>query len=475
MSINFGPIRASVHRDPSASSFTPADRRDPAPPAAMPRSTTPSTRSAPLKPEAYGPVDNRFAHLARKSPQQDANERLRLDRRSDSTTPADRTPSSDPGAASLNRALREGSSAQATNPVNLDEAQQQQLAQRYAPIRYLHPDEKNEPGNPQTFIDNATVVRGGNKVRLDIPDDQRAGNAQDAPTFYKYDAQTRTMTYWYFYPNNDAPGPWFDHEGDWERVEVQFDRNLEPTAARYSNHETHNTYAWDKLEKEDGRPVVYVAKGTHANNAYEGKRAPPGTPAIGGRDEFAKSDRRIDSASDLHALDDQPWTNQKLEDRFGVDKVLWGGTQKSDAGVVVGRTRVGLPGFGVDTTYVHGDSPDGPDRPPYAAADVDGLAEDVLLVGEEKWSGDDDHARLTALSGELLAAKDDPYRRARLIGALLEQDGGAFDSWLKTGIADDLVDDGRITPEQRELIRESVAAAIDEGLFSSSDETPGGW
>jgi hypothetical protein len=264
-------------------------------------------------------------------------------------------------------------------------------------------------------------------------------------------------------------------------VEIQFDQKLVPTVARYSNHETHNSYAWDKVGKEQGdRPLVYVAKGTHANSATTGQFAPPGTPARGGRDEFAKGGTRIDSAQDLHALDSQPWTNRKLEQRFDADTVLWGGTKKNGGGLNVPRGPLGIPAGlpTLDTHYVHGDSPDGPDRPPSAAANVEDLAEDLLLIGKKKFAADDDHARLTALSAELLTTRDDPYRRARLIHALAEQDSGAFGSWLKASLADDLVDDGRITREQRDLIRDSVHRALDEKLISPlilTGATPGGW
>lgn len=171
----------------------------------------------------------------------------------------------------------------------------QALARQYAPIRYLNPSEQYKPGDPLDFIQNARVrehksfwpdstpdgfdtgqinpsrLRGLQKdnLYLDLKDSEaaRRGNTAGSPTLYQYDQKTNTMTYWFFYPYNHGPGPGrLSHEGDWERMTVQFDANQRPTEVRYSSHDGFISRPWADAPKENGRPVTYVAEGSHANS-----------------------------------------------------------------------------------------------------------------------------------------------------------------------------------------------------------------
>jgi hypothetical protein len=80
------------------------------------------------------------------------------------------------------------------------------------------------------------------------------------------------LQYWFYYYFND----WNNHhEGDWEMIQVTFNEadsveealGQEPSSVAYSQHGTGETADWegDNLEKEEGRPVVYVAHGSHAS------------------------------------------------------------------------------------------------------------------------------------------------------------------------------------------------------------------
>jgi len=75
------------------------------------------------------------------------------------------------------------------------------------------------------------------------------------------------LQYWFFYYYN--PKTFFGagaHEGDWEMIEIPIDGYGQPVAASYSQHEGGETCLWDSVEKNsDGRPVVYVAEGSHSN------------------------------------------------------------------------------------------------------------------------------------------------------------------------------------------------------------------
>lgn len=92
-------------------------------------------------------------------------------------------------------------------------------------------------------------------------------------TVYARMAQMNTYTvvqYWFFYAYNDAAMN--QHEGDWECVTILFSGNT-PVYAAYSQHESGQRAAWSDVELEGTHPVVYVAKGSHANyyRSYQGK------------------------------------------------------------------------------------------------------------------------------------------------------------------------------------------------------------
>jgi hypothetical protein len=64
------------------------------------------------------------------------------------------------------------------------------------------------------------------------------------------------LQYWFFYYYNHFI--FDDHEGDWEMIQVFVNNNLEPQVAVYAQHN-------GKIPKERGRPVVFVAIGSHAS------------------------------------------------------------------------------------------------------------------------------------------------------------------------------------------------------------------
>ncbi|MGE5124025.1 MAG: hypothetical protein ACM3H7_05865, partial [Acidobacteriaceae bacterium] len=72
-----------------------------------------------------------------------------------------------------------------------------------------------------------------------------------------------TIQYWIFYFYNN----WFNkHEGDWELVQVILSANAQPQWTVYSQHHGGVRRSWVTTPKEgDSHPVVYVARGSHAN------------------------------------------------------------------------------------------------------------------------------------------------------------------------------------------------------------------
>lgn len=69
------------------------------------------------------------------------------------------------------------------------------------------------------------------------------------------------LQYWFLYAYNDAPNK---HEGDWEMVTIELSREGLPLRAGYAGHASGFQRPWSGVKTIDGRPVVYVARGSHA-------------------------------------------------------------------------------------------------------------------------------------------------------------------------------------------------------------------
>ncbi len=193
---------------------------------------------------------------------------------------------------------------------------EEQLVAKYAPIVYLglQDEECDSDGDPfdpapvEIVLDNAEVT-----LREDAPDEpvvtegpgaqdvfdkdigffldfpgnpRRPGctydrdyqevKAGNPPVAYAH-IQTEpgfdgfALQYWFFYYFNDWNNT---HEGDWEMIQLAFDAGSasealqqEPVRVALSQHEGGEIADWDegKVKKEEGRPAVYVARGSHAN------------------------------------------------------------------------------------------------------------------------------------------------------------------------------------------------------------------
>lgn len=74
------------------------------------------------------------------------------------------------------------------------------------------------------------------------------------------------LQYWLFYYYDPQSSFGFGvHEGDWEMVQVGLDSSNNPDMAAYAQHGDGERCAWaTDVESDDGRPVVYVARGSHA-------------------------------------------------------------------------------------------------------------------------------------------------------------------------------------------------------------------
>ncbi|WP_086818876.1 Vps62-related protein [Allokutzneria sp. NRRL B-24872] len=141
-------------------------------------------------------------------------------------------------------------------------------------------------GDPVKVTDDSAPRRteklGAEGFYLDGEDSLRRQTGDGAPTYWQVhteeSAGVRVYTYWRFHAWNNArniedviPAPGTvlgidgDHEGDWERVTLITDLNDQPALLVFNGHGSQCGLEWSKVEKDDGRPVAYSAKGTHAS------------------------------------------------------------------------------------------------------------------------------------------------------------------------------------------------------------------
>ena len=190
-------------------------------------------------------------------------------------------------------------------------AEDLELARRYAPVFYFHPEEIFRPQPVEVIVKQARL-RHGRRLWFDanvllsvnVPDllglDSDEGyfldvwygdSGSSAYTNYSahrlyYEAMLSpdaggppaavyahvvrdevpgivTIQYWAFYYYND----WFNkHEGDWEMVQVILTDEGEPECVVLSQHHGGTRRVWAQAPLEEGtHPVAYVARGSHAN------------------------------------------------------------------------------------------------------------------------------------------------------------------------------------------------------------------
>jgi hypothetical protein len=93
------------------------------------------------------------------------------------------------------------------------------------------------------------------------------------PTVYYHvtrydDTDHYAVQYWFLYFFNYRLN---EHESDWEQITVHLDERRRPVGVYYSAHEGGNTRAFANATKRGQHPVVYPARGSHANYFRPGK------------------------------------------------------------------------------------------------------------------------------------------------------------------------------------------------------------
>lgn len=101
---------------------------------------------------------------------------------------------------------------------------------------------------------------------------------------YEVIGGTTVLQYWLFYEHNFWSLPalpfgavWQAHEGDWEVVQIVLDDKRTPVEVAYSQHCTGQRRAWQDVPTPPAtsHPLVYVARGSHANYFTPGTHLVP--------------------------------------------------------------------------------------------------------------------------------------------------------------------------------------------------------
>jgi Vacuolar protein sorting-associated protein 62 len=101
-----------------------------------------------------------------------------------------------------------------------------------------------------------------------------AGAAR-APVVYGRVAAGGWLQFWiYFKANPHDRGILRSgrHAGDWELVQYRVDADGRPLEAVYAQHSGAERCRWPEVERRAGRPVVYLANGSHAAYFHAGTR-----------------------------------------------------------------------------------------------------------------------------------------------------------------------------------------------------------
>jgi hypothetical protein len=122
-----------------------------------------------------------------------------------------------------------------------------------------------------TYLDIRGAEPNSHPANYPVIEQQLEG-ARPRPTVYfhlAYEPSRKRVAieYWLLYLYNDF---YDQHEADWEGVTVVLE-NGAPLGAIYSQHQGGKWIAWSSLSKTGAHPIVYVARGSHANYPKAGR------------------------------------------------------------------------------------------------------------------------------------------------------------------------------------------------------------
>lgn len=102
------------------------------------------------------------------------------------------------------------------------------------------------------------------------------------------------LQYWLWFAKDRG------HEGDWESVVMRMGAHV-PDLVGYAQHSAGQQRSWPRVRREGGRPIVYVARGSHASYFEAGTYILPSWRSL----DHANGRRREDPQ--LEVIDSPDW------------------------------------------------------------------------------------------------------------------------------------------------------------------------
>jgi hypothetical protein len=151
----------------------------------------------------------------------------------------------------------------------LSDALEAELADRFAPIVILHPQDGTRPASIPWLLSHFGSPRA---AQNGLPVGLRPGSSDPHDWVTYVHVYPRTdgdinVQYWFFYAYNKTVA-FFDHDADWEHVTVVVTPAGRPRAVFYAQHGDCSPgvfRAWSEVRKDGDHPIVLSARGTHAS------------------------------------------------------------------------------------------------------------------------------------------------------------------------------------------------------------------
>jgi hypothetical protein len=131
-------------------------------------------------------------------------------------------------------------------------------------LGFLRPD--TYPTGDAVLATDYVHQSGGDSVAAALEMHARPGYSNKAHGRVAQQDGATWLQYWFFMYYDNAG--FFDlgvHEGDIEMIQVRLDAQGRPQEVSYAQHRTGVRAPWSYVEQEQGSPVVYSARGSHAS------------------------------------------------------------------------------------------------------------------------------------------------------------------------------------------------------------------
>lgn len=175
----------------------------------------------------------------------------------------------------------------------ITDAYKLELMKKYAPYTYMDKNESYFPSSLDYAFPHFTRYLNEDNGFYSLTTTEPLTSGNDILEFFHgemssakvytfwiaKDKSKYQITYFYFYPYNEATGNIIqNHVGDWEHASVRLrwidkgneDWVLEPYQMFLATHSSGTTKAWDDIEKIGDQPVVFSAQGSHGMYFSEG-------------------------------------------------------------------------------------------------------------------------------------------------------------------------------------------------------------